>query len=67
MAVQHLKDGRKNVRVRLPDGEVLSFEEFQCAVFSGRLRDELLWRSAPPEPSTPEAASVQLWGVIPPI
>jgi hypothetical protein len=66
LAVQHLKDGRRNVRVRLPDGEVLSFDEFERAVFSGRLRDDLLWRGAPAEPGTP-AAPAQLWSVIPPI
>jgi hypothetical protein len=58
LAVQHLKEGRQDVRVRLPDGEVLSFEAFELAVFSGRLRDERPGR---------EAALAQLRDVIPPI
>jgi hypothetical protein len=67
LAVQHLKDGRQNVRVRLPGGEVLAFEAFQDAVFAGKLKDERPAGSAPAEPRPRAAAPTQLWSVIPPI
>jgi hypothetical protein len=34
-----MRERRSDVRVRLPNGEVLGFEVFQEAVFSGKLRE----------------------------
>jgi hypothetical protein len=39
LAVRYLKEGRRDVRVRLPEGDTLDFEAFQEAVFAGRLRE----------------------------
>jgi hypothetical protein len=38
-AVQYMRERRPNVRIRLPDGEILGFEAFQQAVFDGKLTD----------------------------
>jgi hypothetical protein len=38
-AVRYMHERRSDVRVRLPSGEVLSFEAFQRAVFAGELKD----------------------------
>ncbi len=39
LAVAFVREQRRNVRVRLPDGATLDFEAFQDAVFQGVLRD----------------------------
>ena len=39
LAVALVREQRRNVRVRLPDGATLDFEAFQDAVFQGVLRD----------------------------
>jgi hypothetical protein len=51
-AVRFMRERRSDVRVRLPDGEILKFEEFQQAVFAGRLTDT---PATPEQPSTPVA------------
>jgi hypothetical protein len=38
-AVQFKKEGRRNVRVRLPSGGILNFEDFEHAVFAGALTE----------------------------
>jgi hypothetical protein len=52
-AVRYMKEGRPDVRVRLPGGDTLGFEDFQQAVFAGRLTD----KGAPPQPRTEPAIS----------
>ncbi len=39
IAVAFVREKRKNVRVRLPDGRLMDFEAFQDAVFHGDLKD----------------------------
>ena len=39
IAVAFVREKRKAVRVRLPDGRSMDFEAFQDAVFQGDLRD----------------------------
>lgn len=39
IAVAFVREDRRRVRVRLPDGAVMDFESFQDAVFRGDLRD----------------------------
>jgi hypothetical protein len=39
-AVRYVRERRSDVRVRLPDGEILGFEAFQEAVFAGKLSEK---------------------------
>jgi len=39
LAVALVREQRRNVCVKLPDGKVLDFEAFQDAVFQGVLHD----------------------------
>ncbi len=39
IAVAFVRENRRNVRVRCPDGAVMDFEAFQDAVFQGDLKD----------------------------
>ncbi len=39
LAVALVREQRRNVRIKLPDGKVLDFEAFQDAVFQGVLHD----------------------------
>jgi hypothetical protein len=39
LAVQCIKEKRPDVRVRLPGGDILGFEDFQRAVFAGELKE----------------------------
>jgi hypothetical protein len=39
IAVAFVRENRRHVRVRCPDGAVMDFEAFQDAVFQGDLKD----------------------------
>ncbi len=39
IAIAFVRENRRNVRVRCPDGSVMDFEAFQDAVFQGDLKD----------------------------
>jgi hypothetical protein len=39
IAVAFVRENRRNVRVRCPDGAVMDFDTFQDAVFQGELKD----------------------------
>jgi hypothetical protein len=55
-AVQFMKDGRQNVRVRLPSGATLGFEDFEHAVFAGELTEASAAAFQPSRPRRPAAA-----------
>jgi hypothetical protein len=61
-AVQFTKEGRRNVRVRLPSGGVLGFEDFERAVFAGTLTEATASSFRPPRttPSSPTPVRVQM-------
>jgi hypothetical protein len=40
IAISFAREQRRDVRVRLPDGSTLPFDDFQDAVFRGELKDE---------------------------
>ena len=39
IAIALVREQRRDVRVRLPDGAVLDFDSFQDAIFRGELKD----------------------------
>jgi hypothetical protein len=61
-AVQFTKEGRQNVRVRLPSGSVLGFEDFEHAVFAGALTEASASSFRPPrtKPSSPAPVRLKL-------
>jgi hypothetical protein len=59
-AVRYVRERRSDVRIRLPDGEILGFEEFQQAVFAGRLSDKTSPRM-PEEPKVHGVATCWAW------
>jgi hypothetical protein len=63
-AVRFMRERRSDVRVRLPDGEILKFEEFQQAVFAGRLSDKPVL-GKPEEPAIPGAMTWSAWRFLP--